>query len=325
MATPTVVREAVETTASPPPVKPRKRGRNRRDQIAGYLFLTPWILGFVLLTVGPMAASLYLSFTNYNLFTSPQWVGFDNYVQLLSDPRYHQSVKVTLHYVLVSVPVKLVVALGVALLLNNSRRGQGFYRSAFYAPSLLGASVSVAIVWRALFSDDAIVDRALRLVGLNIGGWIGNPDYALWLLILLAVWQFGAPMVIFLAGLKQVPQELHEAAAVDGAGRWRRFISITLPMLSPVIFFNLLLETINAFQVFTSAFVVSSGATGGAGGPAGSTLVYTIYLYQRGFQDLRMGYASAMAWMLLLVVGLVTVLMFRLARFWVFYGGDDDR
>ncbi|GAA3758049.1 multiple sugar transport system permease protein [Spinactinospora alkalitolerans] len=316
---PSAGRGAAERTRSAAPR--RRRGRPDREGLAGYAFLSPWILGFLLLTMGPMLASLYLSFTDYNLFTAPEWVGLDNYRALFRDDQWLQSVRVTLVYVTVSVPLKLAGALAVAMLLVRPRRGQGFYRSAFYAPSLLGASVSVALVWRALFSDDAVVDRALSSVGIDTGGWVGNPDYALGLLILLAVWQFGAPMVIFLAGLKQVPRELYEAADVDGAGRLRKFGSITLPMISPVLFFNLLLETVNAFQVFTSSFVVSNGT----GGPAGSTLFYTLYLYQQGFTQFRMGYASAMAWMLVLGAGLVAVLLFRLSRAWVYYSGDDGR
>ncbi|MFV2085651.1 carbohydrate ABC transporter permease [Micromonospora sp. LOL_021] len=299
--------------ATPPP------GRRNGDPLAGYLFLSPWIVGMLLLTVGPMAASLYLSFTDYNLFTTPEWVGLDNYRRLFDDDRWLQSVRVTAGYVLLAVPLKLAAALAVAILLNQRRRGQGFYRAAFYGPSLIGASVSVAIVWKALFSDDAVVDRLLSSVGLGTGGWVGNPDFSLLMLVLLAAWQFGAPMVIFLAGLKQVPAELYEAAEVDGAGRGRRFWSVTLPMISPVLFFNLLLETINSFQIFTSAYVIG----GRNGSPAGSTLFYTVYLYDRGFTDFRMGYASAMAWMLLLGVGLVTAMLFRTARGWVHYSGDN--
>lgn len=294
------------------------RQRRIRENLAGYLFLSPWCLGIVLLTLGPMLASLYLSFTDYNLFDPPKWIGLENYRNMFSDDRWVKSVEVTLKYVLIATPLKLAVALGVALLLARPRRAQGFYRSAFYAPSLIGASVSVGIMWRALFSDDAIVDRTLRLFGLNVGGWVGDPNWAMYTLVVLAAWQFGAPMVIFLAGLKQVPRELYEAAEVDGAGAWRRFRSVTLPMISPVVFFNLLLETIHAFQVFTSAYVVSNGK----GGPGSSTLFYTLYLYEQGFTKLRMGYASAMAWMLLLGVGLVTAVLFKTSRSWVFYGEE---
>jgi multiple sugar transport system permease protein len=287
-----------------------------------YLFLSPWIAGATLLTIGPMAASLYLSFTDYDLFSAPRWVGLGNYTTMFTaDERFWHATGVTARYVLISVPLKLVLALAVALLLNRSRAGTGFYRSAFYAPSLLGASVSLALVWRAMFSTGGAADRVLAAVGLDTGGWVDQPQYALLTLVALAAWQFGAPMVVFLAGLKQVPGELHEAAAIDGAGPVRRFIAVTLPMLTPVVLFNLVLETIHAFQAFTGAFVVS----GGRGGPGDSTLLYTLYLYQRGFTDFRMGYASAMAWVLLVVVAAVTALLFRGARGWVFYAGEDRR
>ena len=307
-----------------PPERPAKglgsRRRSSGSQRSAYLFLTPWFLGMALLTVGPMLASLHLSFTSYDLFTSPKWVGLDNYRQMFtSDTRLVASAEVTGKFVLMSVPIKLALALAVALLLNRKRRGQGIYRSAFYAPSLLGASVAVALVWRVLFSDSGVVDRALSLVGIHTGGWISNPSYALLTLVTLAAWQFGAPMVIFLAGLKQIPHELYDAAAVDGAGRWRTFGSVTLPMLSPVLFFNLVLESIHAFQSFTGAFIVS----GGRGGPSDSTLFYTLYLYQRGFADFRMGYAAAMAWVLLVVIAAITLLLFRWSRTWVFYSGED--
>ncbi|WP_460796841.1 carbohydrate ABC transporter permease [Microbacterium sp. GXF0217] len=299
-------------------------GRKRRqvygqENRAGYTFLLPWMLGFIGLTAGPMIASLYLSFTEYNLFQPPQWIGLENYAYMFQDPRFYQSAKVTLIYVLIGTPIKLAAALGVALLLNNRRRGQGFYRSAFYIPSLVGASVSIAIVWRAMFIDDGIVDRIGQTFGIDWGGWVGDPAKTMPMFILLATWQFGAPMVIFLAGLKDVPAELYEAAEVDGAGAWRKFGSITLPMLSPVLFFNLLLEMIGAFQVFASAFIISDGS----GGPAGSTLFYTLYLYQRGFEDMRLGYASALAWVLLIVIGIVTALFFRSSKMWVHYGGDS--
>lgn len=270
-----------------------------------YLFLSPWVLGALALTVGPMVASLYLSFTDYDLFSTPNWIGLDNYrVLFTDDPRFFASVWVTVKYVLLSTPLKLAAALAVAILLNRVSRAQGFYRSAFYAPSLLGASVAVALVWRVIFDD-----------------WVATPRYSLLVLVALAVWQFGAPMVIFLAGLKQIPQELYDASAVDGAGWWRTFRSVTVPMLSPVIFFNLVLETIHAFQAFTGAFVIS----GGRGGPVDSTLFYTLYLYQKGFTEFRMGYASAMAWVLVLVVAVITALLFRTARMWVFYAGEDAR
>ncbi|WP_372441775.1 carbohydrate ABC transporter permease [Lentzea nigeriaca] len=288
----------------PAPVKPVAEGAPpRRPRNVAYLFLGPWLLGAIGLTVAPMVVSLYLSFTDYDLFNSPRWIGLDNYLKLFGDdPRYLQSVGVTLRYVAWSVPMKLVLALAVALLLNSLRgKGQAFFRSAFYAPSLLGASVGLALAWRAIFDT-----------------WVDTPDHALITIVLLSAWQFGAPMVIFLAGLQQIPRDLFDAAAVDGAGWWRRLWSITLPMLSPVLFFNLVLETIHAFQAFTQAFVVS----GGRGGPADSTLFYTLYLYERGFTEFRMGYASAMAWVLLVAIALITAVLFRTSRYWVFYGDE---
>ncbi|MES5822264.1 sugar ABC transporter permease [Streptomyces sp. RG80] len=312
----TLVKEAPARPAkkrSAAPVAGR-RGR-RRENIAGYLFMSPWIAGFLVLTAGPMIASLYYAFTRYNLFTPPEWVGFDNFTTMFQDPRWQKSVEVTLKYVVVATPLKLLLALGVALLLAQKRRGQGLYRAAFYMPSLIGASVSVGFVWRALFSDDAIVDRGQKIFGLDVGGWIGNPDYVIYALVALSIWQFGAPMVIFLAGLKQVPQELYEAAEMDGAGPLRRFWNITLPMISPVLFFNVLLESIHAFQVFGSAYVVSNTQCG----PADATLVYTCYLYQKGFKEAQMGFASAMAWTLVVAVALVTAVLFWSQKKWVHY------
>lgn len=300
----------------PQPRKSRQRGVDTR---AGYTFLLPWLLGFIALTVGPMISSLYLSFTNYNLFEPPKWIGLDNYITLFQDERFLQSVGVTVNYVVFGTPIKLAAALAVAMLLNSKRKGQGFYRSAFYAPSLIGASVSIAIVWKAMFGDSGPVDQSLSFFGINLGGWVGNPSMTMPMFILLTVWQFGAPMVIFLAGLKQIPGELYEAASMDGAGPIRKFFNITWPMLSPVIFFNLLMETIHAFQIFNAAYIISNGE----GGPAGSTLFYTLYLYLRGFSDFRMGYASAMAWLLVIVVGIITLIFFRTSKSWVHYSGDS--
>ncbi|MGW2509009.1 carbohydrate ABC transporter permease [Streptomyces scopuliridis] len=308
-------------TASPPPAAARESRRTPRRERQGpaYVFLSPWILGVVLLTLAPMAVSLYLSFTDYNLFDAPKWVGLRNYTDMLfEDPRYWRSVGTTLIFVVVAVPLKLALALGVAMLLKNMRSGKGFYRSAFYAPSLLGASMSIALVWRALYNDGGTVDDLLSRIGIHTGGWVADPDLSVFVVALLAVWQFGAPMVIFLAGLQQIPGDLYEAAALDGAGRWRQFVSVTVPMLSPVLFFNLVLETIQSFQVFTPAFAIS----GGKGGPADSTMFYTLYLYERGFSASHMGYASAMAWALLLGIGAVTVVLFRTSRSWVFYANE---
>lgn len=302
---------------------PKRRRRVRREkQWPAYVFLTPWMLGAAVLTLVPMAVSLYLSFTDYNLFEAPRWVGLRNYTEMLTeDPRYWRSVGTTLLYVVVAVPLKLILALGAAMLLRNLGRGRSFYRSAFYAPSLLGASMTVALVWRALFNDGGTVPDLLGAIGIDTGGWVGNPDLAVFVVVLLTVWQFGAPMVIFLAGLQQISPDLYEAASLDGAGRWRQFVSITVPMLSPVVFFNLVLEMIQSFQVFTPAFAIS----GGNGGPADSTMFYTLYLYERGFTASHMGYAAAMAWLLLIAIGVVTLVLFRTSRSWVFYADEEGR
>ncbi|MEV4411012.1 sugar ABC transporter permease [Catellatospora sp. NPDC049609] len=292
----------------------------RRETVAGYGFLVPWLVGFFGLTLGPMVVSLYLAFTRYDIFTAPEWIGLGNFTRLFTDdPVFLRSAKVTLEYVLIGTPVKLAAALAIALLLNAVTRGSGFFRSAFYAPSLIGASVSVAIVWRAMFAGNGPVDSSLQLFGIELGGWVGDVDLAIPMMIILVVWQFGAPMVIFLAGLKQVPTELYEAAEVDGAGPVHKFWKVTVPMLSPVIFFNLLLETIHAFQVFGSAFIISNGS----GAPGGQLNFITLYMYKRGFADMQMGYAAAIAWVVLVVVAVIALVMFRSARSWVYYAGDN--
>jgi multiple sugar transport system permease protein len=297
-----------------------QRAHARRETFAGYAFLLPWLVGFFGLTLLPMAYSLYLSFTSYNIFSPPKWVGFNNYIRLFTnDPTFIQSAQITLVYVLVGTPITLTAALAIAMLLNYRDKGSAFYRSAFYAPSLIGGSVSIAIVWRAMFSTNGPVDNVLSAVGINIGGWMGIPSLIVPMMILLAVWQFGSTMVIFLAGLKQIPKDLYEAAEMDGANAWGRFKAVTIPMLSPVIFFNLLLGLIGAFQVFGSAYIISNGT----GGPAGMTNFITVYLYKTGFSDGRMGYAAAIAWTLLVVVALIAGLLFRTQKSWVHYSGDN--
>ena len=306
------------------PAKRRGPGAGRqREGIAGYVFLSPWLLGLMGITAIPMLVSLYLSFTDYDVLTplsEVQWVGWSNYRQMFTaDPSYWHAVTVTLSFALIAVPLKLAAALGVALLLNRSFRGVGVFRGLFYLPSLLGGSVALAIVWVSMFNREGAFNSFLALFGIEGAPWVNDPRWALETLMVLAIWQFGAPMVIFLAGLKQVPTELYEAAAVDGAGAWRRFRNVTLPMLSPVIFFNLVLETINGFQGFTSAFVISNGT----GGPTDSTLMYTLQLYIKGFTEFEMGYASAMAWVFLLCIGLLTVLLFTTGRMWVHYADEE--
>lgn len=322
------MRQQATVSDTAAPLGPPRRESGRRPRVRGswlgraapFVFLGPWLVGMVGITLGPMIASLILSFTDYSFLSDPDWVGFDNYVRMFTnDPRYLSSLVVTFTYVFVSVPLQLGFALLIAVVLNQGLRGLAFYRSVYYLPSLLGSSVAIAILWRQVFGGDGLVNQVLGMVGVaGLPNWIATPEYALGTLITLNVWTFGSPMIIFLAGLRQVPAELLEAAAVDGAGRWARFWRITIPMITPVIFFNLILQMIGAFQTFTQAYIVS----GGSGGPVDSTLFYTLYLYQKAFRDFDMGYASAMAWVLLIIIALFTWLAFATQDRWVHYGED---
>ena len=295
-----------------------KGAKQEGNDKAAYLFLLPWLIGLVVITIGPMIASLYLSFTDYSLLAPPNWIGIKNYQRMASDPRLLNSIRVTLTYVLLSTPLQLGLALLIAVLLNRGMRGLPFYRSVFYLPSLMGSSVAIALLWRQIFGTDGLVNQILHALGwANPPGWIADPSTALYTIILLHVWTFGSPMIIFLAGLRQIPDMYYEAASVDGASRWTQFWHITMPLLSPIIFFNLVLQIIGAFQSFTQAFIVS----GGNGGPSDSTMFYTLYLYEQGFAQLDMGYAASMAWLLVLIVGAFTFLNFFLSKYWVFY--DD--
>lgn len=313
-------------TSSPPRARfsgraPRKPWTEaQRSTAAGYAFLTPWLLGFFGITLLPMLASLVLSFTDFSgSFRNVEWIGLANYRLMFTvDPAYWQAVRVTFAYVLISVPVMLAFALTVATLLNKGIAMLGLYRTIFYIPSLLGTSVAVAVLWRFVWGETGLLNGVLSVVGIAGRSWIGHPDTALLTIMVLNVWTFGAPMIIFLAGLRQVPADLYEAAALDGAGRRQRFWHITLPSISPVVLFNGILSVIGGFQAFTQVYVVS----GGDGGPAGSTLFYTLLLYQRAFGELRFGYASAMAWVLLLVIAAATAAVFASGRFWVFYGDE---
>ncbi|HZG85700.1 sugar ABC transporter permease [Paenibacillus sp.] len=282
----------------------------------GYAFLLPWLVGLFAFYLGPIIASFYLSFTQYDMFNAPKWIGVQNYAQIFTDDyRMRDSVKATFAYVLLSVPLRLAFALFIAILLNQNLRHLNFYRTVYYIPSLLGGSVAISILWKQVFDGDGLFNRGLAMLGVQGPSWISDPNYAIYSLVGLSVWQFGAVMIIFLAGLKQIPGELYEAATVDGAGAMRKFWRITLPLLTPVIFFNLVVTVIQSFQTFTKAFIIS----GGTGGPVNSTLLYSLYLYIRGFSYLEMGYASALAWLLLAIIAAFTGLLFLSSRYWVYY------
>lgn len=292
----------------------RKKKDFKRNNLVGYLFISPWLIGFTLFGIIPIAISLVLAFTNYDLLSGGEFVGLANFERMFfQDIRYGRAMGATFRYVFAAVPLRLAFALGVAMLLNTKRAGVYWFRAAFYIPSVIGGSVAVAVMWRQLFGKEGVVNALTALLGFAPVNWLGNIQTAIWTLILMAVWQFGSPMLIFLAGLRQIPQELYEAASIDGASAWHQFRRVTLPLLTPIIFFNLIMQIIANFRVFTQAFVVT------AGGPLDTTLFYALYLYRRAFNDFEMGYASAMAWILLLIIAFFTAISFRISRYWVFY------
>lgn len=300
------------------PKPPGRTNPQRYDNLAGYLFVGPWLFGFLALTVVPVVASFFLSFTEYDILSPPRWVGMQNFRKMFfEDPRYWKSVKATAYYALTAVPLRLIVALAVAMLLNVKRRGIAVYRALFYAPSVVGDSIAVAVVWRQIFGGEGLVNALLRFLGFpGKRLWLADPQFAIWTLILLAAWQFGSAMLIFLAGLKQIPYEFYESADIDGAGPVRKFFSITLPQLTPIIFFNLVMQTINGLIVFTPALVITNGQ------PLDTTNFYVLYLYRRGFENFQMGYASGMAWVLMLITALLTLLIFKTSSRWVFYESE---
>ena len=278
--------------------------KNNRD---AYLFLIPWFIGITVLGIIPIFSSLYLAFTDYKLLTAPTWIGLKNFTRLIRDDLFYQSLKVTFTYVFLGVPLSNLIALIIALALVRNFRGAGIFRATYYLPSLLGGSVAIAVLWRVIFSQEGAVNMFLANFGIQGESWIGDPRYALFTLIALRMWQFGSPMLIFIAGLKQVPEELYECASMEGAGYFRRLWHITLPILSPIILFNAVMAMISAFQDFTPAYIIS----GGSGGPVASTLFYSLYLYQKGFTSFQMGYAAMMAWVLLLIIAAFTFLLFK--------------
>ena len=292
-----------------------------RETLTGYAFISPFLLGFLIFTAFPIAASLYLSFTDYNLFSPPSWVGLEQYQTMFTgDPKFWKSLRVTFIYVFAGVPLRLSFALLVALLLNRASRAIGVYRTVYYLPSIIGGSVAVSIMWRNLYGDEGVINKALNFFGLESVRWFADPLAALWMLITLSVWQFGSSMLIFLAGLKNIPPSLYEAASVDGANPLQRFFRITMPLLTPVILFNTIMQTIAAFMTFIPAYIISKGE----GGPLDGTLLYSLYLFRQAFVFYDMGYASAMAWILLLIVALLTALVFATSKYWVFYETKED-
>lgn len=288
-----------------------------KESTAGIVFSLPFTIGFLLFLVVPMGLSLYYSFCDYNILAPPVFVGFKNYIKMFTDDAvFFKTIGVTFYFALVSVPLRLVFALMVALILYRTTRATGFYRAAYYLPSIIGGSVAVAILWKRMFATDGVLNQLLRMTGVNSSfPWLGNVHTAIWTLIILAVWQFGSSMLIFLSSLKQIPVTLYEAARVDGANKVSQFFRITLPLLTPTIFFNLVMQMINGFLAFTQCFIITQGK------PLNSTLFYTVYMYQQSFEFYNTGYGAALAWVMLAIIGLITTILFATKRFWVYTEG----
>ncbi len=282
------------------------------NNTVGYAFAAPFIIGFLAFTIIPMLTSLYYSFTDYNMINKSNWVGFSNYINLFKDERFLKSVGVTLQYVALSVPIKLAFALFIAFLLTRPSKLVSVYRSLYYLPSLIGGSVAVALVWKELFSRKGLININLAKLGLPTVNWLGSMTAAKWPIILMTAWQFGSSMLIFAAGLKEIPTSYYEAAKIDGANGWQIFWKITMPCLSPVIMFNLIMQLISSFMVFTQAFVITTG------GPNDATMYYALYVYKQGIQMRFMGYASAMSWVMLLIMSAITAIVFKTSKHWVF-------
>ncbi len=293
------------------------RGRTQspraKTNLSGYMFLTPWLIGFFVFTVFSFCYSLYLSFTDYNVLTPPRWISIQNYVEMFQDPDFWHSFKVTCKFALVQVPVKLFFQLLVAVLLSRATKFMRVIRTCFYVPSLVGGGVAVALVWGRIWSNNGAINQILESIGLPTVKWLADPNVALYILILLGVWQFGSGMLIFLAAIRDVPKNLLEAAAIDGASKTRSFWKITFPMITSSVFFNLVNGIIGSMQAFSSAYLITGG------GPLKSTLYFGLLQYRTAFQSYEMGMASAMAWFMLLVIVALTAVVFKSNGAWVYY------
>jgi multiple sugar transport system permease protein len=300
-------------------VSSRFRSLQAREAFFGYLFILPAVLGFLIFIAGPILASLYFSLTDYKIIAAPRWVGLANYARLLQDPIFWQSLKVTLVYAVLSLPLGLILSLSLAVLMNQKIRGISFWRTIYYLPAVI-AGAAVAVLWRWILNPEfGLVNVLLKYLGIQGPSWLQDSRWALPSLVMISLWAVGGSMVIYLSGLQGIATELYEAAEMDGATSWRRFIHVTLPMLSPVIFFNVVMGLIGAFQWFTEPFVMTRG------GPSQSTLSYMLNLYNNAFQFFKMGYASAMAWVLFVLVLLLTMAVFRSSPMWVHYEAQRGR
>lgn len=285
------------------------------DNISGYVLIAPWLIGFILMWFVPALVSIYYSLTDFNMLNTPTFIGLDNYIRIFTaDDTFRKALAVTFTYVLVLVPCRLAFALFVAVLLNKKHKGLPFYRALYYIPSIIGGSIAVSVVWKQIFGNKGVIMSLLSVFGVEQKvSLLGNPSSALFVIIIMGVWQFGSSMLIFLSALKQIPESLYESAAIDGAKPMKTFWSITMPMLTPTIFFNLILQIINGFRVFTETKIITNG------GPMNSTMSYVLYLYQRAFNYFDMGYSCALAWVLVAIIGVATILLFKTQKNWVHY------
>ncbi|KQB96352.1 sugar ABC transporter permease [Loktanella sp. 1ANDIMAR09] len=287
------------------------------SKFLGMAYVSPYVIGLCIFTAFPFLASLYLSFTDYDLLSTPEWVGLDNYERLFTrDRTFSKSLSVTLLYVFMTVPLKLCFALLVAVVLNYKLKAIGFFRTAYYVPSVLGGSIAIAVLWRYIFADVGLVNMGLTAIGMEPVNWFGDPQNALFTLTLLRCWQFGSAMVIFLAALQSVDRSLYEASSIDGATKWQQFRYITVPLITPVIFFNLIMQTVQAFQEFNGPYIITNG------GPLKSTYLLPLYIYDKAFKSFDMGYASAIAWVLFVIIMVLTLIAFWSSKKWVYYAGD---
>ncbi|MGX7131608.1 carbohydrate ABC transporter permease [Enterococcus songbeiensis] len=286
----------------------------KKRKYTGLIYIAPWLIGLTVFTLYPFISSFILSFTDYNLISSPNFVGLDNYIKMFTtDKDFIKSLVVTIKYAILTVPLQLVFALFIAFILNFKLKGINMYRTAYYIPSILGGNVAIAVLWRFLFSGDGLINQLLEKIGIPSIGWLSSPTAALACIAILRVWQFGSSMVIFLAALKEIPVELYEAAQMDGAKKWTIFFKVTVPLITPTIFFNLVMQLVNALQEFNAPYLVTQG------GPLKSTYFTSLMIYDNAFKFFKMGYASALSWALFLIIMVLTLVIFKTSNKWVYY------
>ena len=299
----------------------KRRGLSKLEQgYMGFVLILPWLIGFCIFKLYPFVSSLVYSFTDYDLFRGVQnVVGFQNYIDAFTKAKNVKALKVTFTYAFMTVPLKLIFALFIAYILKFKIKGVGLFRTAYYVPSILGGSVAIAVLWKALFKNDGVVNTILTMLGFESINFLADKNWALFIICLLRVWQFGSAMVLFLAALKGVPEDLYEAASIDGATKGRQFLSITIPLISPVIFYNLVTQLVQAFQEFNGPYIITNG------GPRNATTLISVIVYNTAFKDYKVGMSSAMAWVMFVIVMILTIIAFVSQKKWVYYSDDDGR